>query len=291
MIDYEKKGFLNGHTLLRHDDSNISNQDNKHVFSQLMAGNTTSPMLSYLLNLNKQNLNDYKSIMFYNESNLASMINEAQKMAEILTDDTIYLSKVSKKIRCKFSNVLEGRHSSRMFVHETMNFDVFSTILKFSFGLSKRQLVYGDIIASTRHYASGGGLYPIDIYLYVNRVAKIPEGVYRYQPYSHSLYPVKSQEIDLESFFVGYNIDVTNMNFCVFYEYSLNRNFVKYGELSLLNTLVELGGMSHNFDLVCQAMNFTTCPVAGFNKSILEKLLYLDGVNDHIVFSSICGKE
>ena len=90
---------------------------------------------------------------------------------------------------------------------------------------------------------------------------------------------------------MGESIDTDNMNFCVFFEYSLNKNFVKYWELSLLNTLVELGGISHNFDLVCQSLHFTSCPIAGFNKSTIEKLLYLDGINDHIVFTNICGKE
>ncbi|WP_311772959.1 SagB family peptide dehydrogenase [Listeria seeligeri] len=98
-------------------------------------------------------------------------------------------------------------------------------------------------------------------------------------------------KVDAKSFFIGDNIDTQNMNFCVFFEYSINRNYVKYGELSLLNTFVELGGMSHNFDLVCHSMHYSTCPIAGFNKSSVEKFLFLDGVNDHIVFTNICGKE
>ncbi|MDI0205836.1 hypothetical protein AAGX78_01295 [Staphylococcus aureus] len=43
-----------------------------------------------------------------------------------------------------------------------------STILKFSFGIAPRKVEYGDIKTSTRFYASAGGLYPIDIYLYIN---------------------------------------------------------------------------------------------------------------------------
>ncbi|EOL43458.1 SagB family peptide dehydrogenase [Enterococcus caccae] len=291
MIDFEKKGFFNIHTLLVKDDTNRSNNDNKHMYSQMMFGNTTSSMLSYLLNMNKQNLNDFKSIMFYNESNLASLINEAKEAEELLDENTIYLTKVAKKIKTQFSKVLEQRHSTRKFVYEMMDQGTFSTIVKFSFGLGSRKLVYDDLVASTRYYSSGGGLYPIDVYLYVNHVSGISKGIYKYQPYSHSLYPLNIEKIDSKNFFVGENIDIVNMNFCVFFEYSINKNFVKYGELALLNTLVELGGISHNFDLVCQSMYFTSCPIAGFNKSTIEKLLYLDGVNDHIVFTNICGKD
>ncbi|EAE1252835.1 listeriolysin S biosynthesis peptide dehydrogenase LlsB, partial [Listeria monocytogenes] len=90
MIDYEKKGFFNIHTLVNKDNANISNSDNKHIYSQLMSGNGNSPMLGYLLNMNKQNLNDFKSIMFYNESNLASLINEAREMEELIDSSTLF---------------------------------------------------------------------------------------------------------------------------------------------------------------------------------------------------------
>ncbi|MBC1480945.1 SagB/ThcOx family dehydrogenase [Listeria seeligeri] len=291
MIEYEKKGFFNIHTLLNKDSANISNSDNNHVYSQLISGNCSSPMFSYLLNMNKQNLNDYKSIMFYNESNLASLINEAREMEELIDGSTVFLSKANKKIKMHFSKTLEQRHSTRSFVFENMDFSIFSNIMHFSFGISSRKLNFNDVQSTTRYYSSGGGLYPIDIYIYVNNVSGISKGIYKYQPYSNSLYPLNIDKVDAKSFFIGDNIDTQNMNFCVFFEYSINRNYVKYGELSLLNTFVELGGMSHNFDLVCHSMHYSTCPIAGFNKSSVEKFLFLDGVNDHIVFTNICGKE
>ncbi|EHT9950006.1 listeriolysin S biosynthesis peptide dehydrogenase LlsB, partial [Listeria monocytogenes] len=274
MIDYEKKGFFNIHTLVNKDNANISNSDNKHIYSQLMSGNGNSPMLGYLLNMNKQNLNDFKSIMFYNESNLASLINEAREMEELIDSSTLFLSKTNKKIKTHFSKVLEQRHSTRNFVYETMDLSTFSNIIQFSFGLSTRKLVYNDLQSTTRHYSSGGGLYPIDVFLYINNISGIAKGIYKYQPYTHSLHPLDVDKIDVESFFVGDNIDTSNMNFCVFFGYSINKNYVKYGELSLLNTFVELGGISHNFDLVCHSVHYTSCPIAGFNKSYLEKLLY-----------------
>lgn len=291
MIDYEKKGFYNSHTLFTNDCSNISNSNNKHIYSQIMFGNMHSPMMDYLLNLNRQNLNDFKSILFFNETNLASKINEAKIAEEILNSETIILKKAAKKIKTNFSTVVENRHSSRSFVKEELDQLTFSTILKYSFGLSNRKLIYGDIVATTRHYSSGGGLYPVDIYIYSNNVSGLTKGLYKYQPYSHSIYPINLEDMNENAFFIGDSIDVGNMNFCVFFEYSINKNYIKYGELSLLNSLVEIGGISHNFDLVCASLNYTSCPIAGFNKIEIEKHLSLDGVNDHIVFTNVCGKE
>lgn len=49
--------------------------------------------------------------------------------------------------------------------------------------------------------------------------------------------------------------------------------------------------MSHNFDLVITSLGYTGCPIAGFKKSNIENLLELDHVNEHILFTNICGKE
>lgn len=52
---------------------------------------------------------------FYNESNLASLINEAREMEELIDSSTLFLSKTNKKIKTHFSKVLEQRHSTRNF--------------------------------------------------------------------------------------------------------------------------------------------------------------------------------
>jgi len=291
MIDFEKKGSFNMHTMFVNDTNNLSNNDNKHMYGQMMLGNTNAPMLSYMLNLNKQTLTDKKSIMFYNESMLGLFINEAKVVEELLDENTIYLPEKKAKIKTKFSEVLAGRHSTRQFVYEMMDKATFSTILKYSFGISDRITTAGDVTAPTTYYPSGGGLYPIDVYLYVHHVSGISQGIYKYQPHSHTLYPLEVEHVNPSSFFVGDMLDTENMNFCVFFEYSINKNYVKYGELALSNTLIELGGISHNFDLVCHSVNFTTCPYAGFDKRKIERVLDLDGVNDHIIFTNVCGKE
>lgn len=107
----------------------------------------------------------------------------------------------------------------------------------------------------------------------------------------YSLYFLDVDKIDVELFFVGDNIDIFNMNFCVFFGYFINKNYVKYGELFLLNMFVELGGILYNFDLVCYLVYYISCFIVGFNKLYIEKFLYLDGINDYIIFINICGKE
>lgn len=95
--------------------------------------------------------------------------------------------------------MLEQRHSTRNFVYETMDLSTFSNIIQFSFGLSTRKLVYNDLQSTTRHYSSGE-VYIQLMFLYINNISGIAKGIYKYQPYTHSLHPLEVDKIDVESF-------------------------------------------------------------------------------------------
>lgn len=290
MGNFEIKGMLNQHLRVNYDVNNFSNISNSSIYSQILSGNFSSPAFEYLLNLGYMRLSDVKSIGMYNEMNLAAKINENRKYEEIDDENTIKLPLKLVKIKKSITNAMEQRHSSREFSSVAMKIDDFSTILKYSFGLAKRTMNYNGVMATTRYYASGGGLYPISIYVLVNNVSKIKKGIYKYQPYSHSLYHVEN-EMDIEKLLQYGNFDFNDYSFCVLYEYDLNRNYLKYGELSLLTTLVEVGIISHNFELMCAALDYTACQIAGFDKQYAEQCIGLDGVNSHIIFTNICGKE
>ncbi len=290
MPNFKKKGLVNQHTRVESDPYNISNKNNKHIYGQVLEGNARSLTIEYFLNLGSTRLNDFKSIGMYNEMNLAAQINEVKEMEEILDGNEIELKKPSKRIKKYLSDVLEERHSSRFFADIYMGQKDFSTIMHYSFGLGKRKVNYNGIITTTRHYPSGGGLYPIEIYVLINKVNGIQLGLYKYQPHSHTLYPVKC-DFNIETFLEHSNFDYQNYSFLVLYKFDINKSYLKYGELSLLITLVELGDMVQNFDLVVTSLDYSSCQIAGFDKSYANEVIGLDGVNSHIIFTSICGRE
>lgn len=288
--NFKIKGLLNQHLKIQLDEENIYNGRNTNVYGQILNGNEKSAAMDYLLNLGYMRLNDAKSIGMYNELNIAANINHCREYEDIKDENTIYLNKKCLKIRKNIADCIEQRHSGRQFAGTTMGFKEFSTICKYSFGQAQRIMNYGGIMSSTRYYASGGGLYPISIYLYINNVAGLKRGIYRYQVATHSLYPIK-KEFNVSKFLQFGNFDFENYSFLVLYEYDFNKNYLKYGELSLLTTLVEVGIISHNFELVSTALDFAACQIAGFDKQYAEAELDLDGINSHILFTNICGKE
>lgn len=290
MIDYKIKGLLNQHLKINYDFNNITNNDNMRTYSQALEGNYQSIALDYLLNLGFVHLNDVKSINKYNSMNLTAKINEGKAEEEIIDENTIILNKVKRKVKKNIIEILEQRHSSRIFEDIKMNFDDFSFILQYAFGLAKRKANYNGIIVNTRHYASGGGIYPLEIYIVVNNVGYLDKGIYKYQPYSHSIFKVDSK-IQIEKLLEYGSFDFKNYSFCVLYQYDVNKNYLKYGELSLFITFVEIGIISHNFELVCTTLDYSACQIAGFDKHYAEDCLGLDGVNSHILYSVLCGKE
>lgn len=68
MVEYELKGLFNQNTLSTSDISNNNNYNNQQLFDHIIRGNANSEMLTYLLNMNHQRLNDFKSMHQYNLS-------------------------------------------------------------------------------------------------------------------------------------------------------------------------------------------------------------------------------
>lgn len=292
MIDIKLKGMFNQHTLAKDDVHNIANEDNHNVYTQVILGNTNSEMLAYMLNLNHQRLNDLKSMLAYNETNQAGMINEAQKLNEILNSTTIELSKPQKKISTSITSALISRHSAREFSNIKLAENKFSTLLHYSFGIAPRKMYMNEVTVNTRFYASGGGLYPIKVYIYCSNIDGIARGLYLYQPLSHTLLPVSiDKRVDTKEFYEGSGIDSESGNFHIFYAFRLSSLYLKYGELSLLTAVAEVGEMAQNFDLVATSLGLSSCTIAGFKKAYIEDLLDFDHVDEHVLLSSICGKE
>jgi len=74
----------------------------------------------------------------------------------------------------------------------------------------------------------------ISFYIYANNVSGAKKGIYRYRLNTHSLYPI-NEHFDTSKFLQYGNFDFDNFNFLVMYEYDINKNYLKYGGLSLLN--------------------------------------------------------
>ncbi|RHW45412.1 dehydrogenase [Bombilactobacillus bombi] len=290
MIDIKNKGLLNSFTNLTTNSFNKSNLNNQRIYSNVISGKDQTPSFSYLRNLNCLNYNDLKSMVKYNEINYAAILNEAQNMSEIEIGPVVKLPRPDKRIRESISKTLELRKSVRKYSGNLIDLSDFSTILHYSFGTNHNTTKYETAETKGRYFPSGGGLYPIDVIVFCNKVEQLKRGFYKYQPRTHTLLKIPTKKFKATKFFPG-GIDTENSNFIIFFRYSISKTYLKYGELGMMNVFIEIGCMSENFDLVTSAMGRGSCPIAGFSKQYLENILYIDGVDQYLLFSNVCGDE
>ena len=251
---------------------------NSQKFPMIFDGTYYSPGVVFLLNYPAIRMIDSISINTFNGMNYAALVSSNRIMEEIIDEKrTVKLDK-EKESKVKLDDALYSRHSVRHFdPNYVLSFGTLSSILNKSFGISdKRMYLFDDVKTPCRNYGSGGGLYPIDVYLLIKNCEKLKEGFYKYQPYSKSLFYI-GNNTDFQEIIIGDNFDFNSINFGVFYSYSLSRNYIKYGELGILAAAVEIGLMSQNFELISTSYGLGTCQIAGFDKKLIEKQLGLDG--------------
>lgn len=290
MPEFEIKKLLNQHLRIKADPFNTANLKNTDVFDSILMGNACSPQFEYLLNLGSVRNKDKRSLIAFNEANIASHVNACKRYEEIENEKTVYLKR-DGEISKSLGECLKNRKSTRKFAPSPLSFDDFSLLCKYSFGQSERVEEYGGVKVNCSYHASGGGFYPLQVFLYANNVDSVKKGLYRYQSASHSVYPLE-RGFSASNFLEGSgNFDLENFSLLVIYEYDVNKNYLKYGELSLLLTFVEVGIISHNFELCASALGCGACQIAGFDKNYAETVLNLDGLNSHVVFTNICGKK
>jgi SagB-type dehydrogenase family enzyme len=204
---------------------------------------------------------------------------------------------------------IRARRSLRQFTGKTMPLQVLSTILFYGNGVT------GDIpmvseeddtqwpkyslgapeVARTRAAASGGGLNPISLYLVLQNVEKLQDGVYRYLPFDHSLKKVtafneqKRKEHLALGVSWGTNVEPAKVNVAIYYVYSLYENSRKYGDLGLGFAFIEAGEIAANIHLVCTATKVASSDMGGWEKVQTERFLGIDGLSKHLVHATVIG--
>ncbi len=197
----------------------------------------------------------------------------------------IMLSKGAPK--ADFFDVLRNRHSSREFSGKPIPKDVLSQLLLYACGALGREV--GGV--PTRSYASGGGLFPIEIYpIVLSGDADIPSGLYHYNVREHA-FDVLSQKVftkdEIGRMFVYDWVQDASVALVMTAVFA--RNQVKYGERGYRYILVETGHIGQNVYLTAEALGLRCCAMAGVHDVQVERLLNIDGVSESTVHSVILG--
>lgn len=271
------------------------------VFRGLVLSRSRLLAEEYLLNFRRSEADLGVMIGINNYSLPMAVGSLATRDLEENEEDLIHLPPFNN-VRSPIGPVIRSRRSVRQYSGKTVSLQELSTLLYHSKGITghlhledaPETVTLGkDLHIDQRATGSGGGLYPIDLFVMALNVEQIPVGAYRYLPKYHALKPAGSSSplppvTKLAQF--G-EIEVEKSAFLLCYVYNVFENARKYGEAGLGFAFIEAGAIAAHIHLLCTALGLGSCDVGSFSKTRFERMLDADGISRHMIHLTVVGKQ
>ena len=202
------------------------------------------------------------------------------------TAPQIALPDATVPLHVPLDDVLVGRRSHRSFRPDPLTLHEIATLLRRSYGVSSRT---GD--QCHRPVPSGGGLYPLDLYVLQCERGALDEGVYHYHVGGHRLQRISSacdrRVVQTSSI---YPEIVAEAPLVLALVADMARTRIKYGERAYRLALLEAGHVSQNLYLIAPALGLGVVALDGFYDDQVHALLDLDGVGEVAVLVFAVGR-
>lgn len=168
----------------------------------------------------------------------------------------------------KYPDVINDRESCREFNQKKkIPFSIFSAALSvFAQRNTEGKVKY--------NYSSAGGLYPIDLYVYIkkDRIESVNPGLYYYNPVNNGLIVVEDGEVISSDAHYFTNKSIFNSSaFSLFFVYNAAVTMPRYGGAGYEYGFIDTGIMTALFTQICQYLNLGTCSIGDMNFSKIAK--------------------
>jgi SagB-type dehydrogenase family enzyme len=270
------------------------------VFRGLLLSENRLLAEEYLLNSRRSDA-DLSVVVGANNYRLPMTVAAmAQRDAEE-TDEGLIPLPPHRNERAPLGAVIRSRRSVRNYSGQMISLEDLSTLLFHCSGISGQMPVEGiepsvfmgdDPKINLRVAASGGAMYPLDLFLVALKIRGLPTGVYRYLAKSHALKSIGTAtgipDPRMSAEFFPIQLDKAGL--LVGYVYNLFENARKYGDMALGFAMIEAGAISAHVHLLCTALGLGSCDVGSFSKRRFERLFDADGISRHVIHLTVIGK-
>lgn len=167
-----------------------------------------------------------------------------------------------------------ARRSERNYTGKPVTREELSRLLYFSYGLTGP--------GRYRAVASGGALYPLEIYVFALKVEGLDPGTYHYDVEHHSLDAIERRDRSTELAEAVYfdTIDLGRTALVVVITALFQRTTIKYLDRGYRLILVEAGEVIQNLGLMVESLGLGGCALGGFQDDRLSHLLGINGVDE-----------
>jgi SagB-type dehydrogenase family enzyme len=188
------------------------------------------------------------------------------------------------------SSLLARRASCRAFDQAPIAIEQLATILHSAYGvLDVSEL--GALEFVERPVPSGGGLYPLELYVIANRVDGLAPGIYHYAPVVSLVEQLRDGAIPaalLTYLFMGQEY-VARAGAVLVTTAVWARSLGKYGDRGYRYVLFEAGHVAQNIDLAAADLGLGALNLGGFFDDELGGLLTLDVEHEMPLYATAVG--
>lgn len=173
-------------------------------------------------------------------------------------------------------DAIAARHSCRRFLPDPISPGQLGTVLRLAYGVLGEADGFGGFLE--RPVPSGGALYPLELYVLVQRVAETRAGVLHYLPLVHAVEVLHDEPLPrlmTSELFLGqpYLADAAAI---LVIAAVVERSLWKYEDRGYRYVLLEAGHVAQNAILCAQGLGLGALPLGGFFDDELGALLRLD---------------
>ncbi len=186
-----------------------------------------------------------------------------------------------------FWQVILNRQSTRKFKKESITLKQLSLLL---FGMGGLTRIFPQV--AFRTVPSAGGLYPIEVYLVVNDVENLNQGIYHYNIAKHRLELLKDGDFRLE-IAKGCLDQEMAFNSAVSFVWTaiIERSRWKYLQRCYRYIYIDAGHIGQNFYLIAEALGLGSCTIGAIYDDEINDLLGIDGINETAIYVGVIGKK
>lgn len=190
-----------------------------------------------------------------------------------------------ERIDLALGEALLMRRSVREFQESPIPYQTLSNLLTHSAGINSIFRIDGNgSKTGFRAYPSAGALYPLEIYILINRVDDVAAGLYHYNVRSSCLECLyEGETAALVDKYKVRDQAIKETNTTLFVTAVFKRTTYKYGDRGYRFIMMEVGHLFQNISLVAVALGLGTCEIGGCEDDELNSMLQIDGVNEAIV--------
>lgn len=187
--------------------------------------------------------------------------------------------------------IIKRRRSVTKFASQPIALQDLATVLFATYGVTLRRMVQnGTMEQLLRAAPSGGGLYPLDIYVAIHRVDGLQPGIYYYDSLDNRLVLVNDMHpTTVLAEACIYPDTVTTSAATLLISAAFWRSRFKYRLRAYRITVLEAGHVAQNALLAANALGLGALPLGGFFEADIDRLLNNDGVNEGVIYSVALG--